>query len=173
MTKFYTGKPAKALLITVITLFAFAMRGSAQSEYYHAFKTDFGFSYGSNTASVTVEPHYRITDLQAVGLRYQFAVPNTDNANSAIAYESYCTTFEQYFASEKSYGDARFFGGVGLGAFTYDDTRNKITKTSFGYFPKLGFEASHFRTSVEYNFTGNSFNYLQVSLGFFLGGGKK
>lgn len=167
--------PIKALFVLLIISAAFITSAKAQlgGEYYRSFKFDVDFSYGSNTGAITFEPHYRLNDLLAVGIRAQVAATSIDNAaNGSSGYVSYCLTGEQYLASAKSYGDFRFFAGAGAGTFMYTAT-GVTSKSTFGYFPRVGFEASHFRAAVDYNFTGNGFNYLQIGIGFFLGGGKK
>jgi hypothetical protein len=166
--------PIKTFFVLLVISTALITSAKAQlgGEYYKSFKFNVDFSYGSNTGALTAEPHYRLSDLLAVGVRAQVAAVSVNDASGGNpSYTSYCLTGEQYLASEKSYGDFRFFAGAGAGTFMYSATG--ISKSTFGYFPRIGFEASHFRAAVDYNFTGNGFNYLQIGIGFFLGGGKK
>ena len=72
-------------LFLLLTLVGFAVLASAQSTTFHAFKVDMTFGYaipqstGGTAANVkagatfTIEPHYRITDALAVGLRIEGA----------------------------------------------------------------------------------------------------
>ncbi|MBS1531915.1 MAG: hypothetical protein JSU01_16550 [Bacteroidetes bacterium] len=50
--------------------------------------------------------------------------------------------------------------------------------SKFGFFPRAGFEAGHFRISAEYNVVGNdangnSQNFAAFNIGFFFGGGRR
>jgi len=44
--------------------------------------------------------------------------------------------------------------------------------TKFGVYPRVGFEAGHFRLSCEYNAVKGG-GYLGVKVGAFIGGGRK
>jgi hypothetical protein len=45
--------------------------------------------------------------------------------------------------------------------------------SSFGFFPRVGFETGHFRMSAAYDIVGNNSSYVAFTIGFFFGGGKK
>lgn len=173
-----------------------AVFAQAQSSTYHAFKVDVTFGYaipqtsgdGVNVkagVTFTVEPHYRLSDDLAVGLRMEAAGlgygntndANTSNTNVTFSY-SFCPSLEYYLME----GGFRPFAGAGAGVFTRSAlTVNSGTESAtlgassskFGFFPRAGFEAGHFRLSAEYNILGSNANYAAFSIGFFLGGGKK
>jgi len=183
----------KSLLIA--TFVACGFLAKAQSTKYHAFKVDVDFGYaipssgstGSNGvkagATFTIEPHYRLSDAFAVGLRIEgaalaYASPNGsggyDNAKAAIL-TSYCATGEYYLSNN---GFRPFVGG-GVGFFT--QSALKLLNSSYylpsstgaGFFPRVGFEAGHFRMSGAYNIVGHNNSYLAFTIGAFFGGGKK
>jgi outer membrane protein W len=180
-------------LLFLSAFIAILFTASSQSESYKAFKVDVGFGYaipsgGSGTKggiSFTIEPHYRLTDEIAVGVRFEGAAIGvvTEDANGESNVDvsllnSYCATGEYYF--KKS--GFRPFAGAGLGIFTQSSVSintgggDPITVpgvNKFGFFPTLGFEAGHFRMSGSYNILGEDASYLAFKIGFFLGGGKK
>jgi outer membrane protein W len=184
-------------LFLLIALMGFAVLANAQSTDFHAFKVDLSFGYAipqstggtaadvKAGATVTIEPHYRITDALAVGLRIEgaglgYENSNEDNATVHVSIlTSYCPTLEYYLLG----GGFRPFVGAGAGIFSQqtvdynsetDDSANLVKGGSkFGFFPRAGFEAGHFRLSAEYNILGSNSNYAAFKIGFFFGGGKK
>jgi hypothetical protein len=162
---------------------------AASTDTYHAFKFDIGLGYaipsgatGSGTkagATFTLQPHYRLSDDLAIGLRLEGAALGYQNdlgKTKISLLESYCATGEYYLAK----GGFRPFVGAGAGFF--DQSSLKASNgnatlvtgaTNFGFFPEAGFEAGHFRMSADYDIAGNSNNYLAFKIGFFFGGGKK
>lgn len=180
-------------LLFFISFTSFAFLADAQSASYKAFKVDVDFGYaipssGTGTkagATFTLEPHYRLADDFAVGLRiegaalgYQTATGSGSDVKVSLL-TSYCATGEYYFAD----GGFRPFGGAGLGFFSQasldvnSGSGNTLATipgaTKFGFFPRVGFESGHLRMSASYNILGNNSNYLAFTIGFFLGGGKK
>ena len=178
----------------VLTIIATTLTARSQSINYKAFKVDVSFGYaipsGGNGikggATFTVEPHYRIKDNIALGLRlegaalgYEIKLPGGSSDPQISLLNSYCATGEYYF---KGTG-LRPFAGAGLGAFVQSSVDVSSSSgssavlvpgsTRFGFFPTLGFEAGHFRLAGCYNIIGNSNNYAAFKIGFFLGGGKK
>lgn len=170
----------------------FAMMAKGQSAIYHKFKFDIGFGYaipqtGEGTkagATVTLQPHVRLSDNFAIGIRAEVAAlgyktgTDDDSDVDVHALQSYCFTGEIYLAKS---GFRPFIGG-GLGFFKQsivndnDDTGGVTLTpvgTKFGFFPELGFEAGHFRMSADYSVVGNNNNYASFKIGFFFGGGKK
>ena len=160
-----------------------------QTATYKAFKVDFDLGYaipsnGSGTkagATFTIEPHYRLSDAFAIGFRFEGAGlgyeynDGTNNKVKVSLLTSYCLSGD-YYLTKSSF---RAFVGGGAGLFTQKaivgiSGENASTSASnFGVFPRIGFEAGHFRMSAAYDIAGNNANYLAVTLGFFLGGGKK
>ena len=205
----------KLLLIGAIVCFSLMARAqssapsSSSSSEYHAFKVDLTLGYAippSNSstsgdkikAGVTfgIEPHYRLSDALAIGLRIEgagLAYGNTSgsgentsgSANVSVIY-SYCPSIEYYLLK----GGFRPFIGAGAGIFDQgsvtvsgsdqgtNNTGYVSVGSKFGFFPRAGFEVGHFRLSAEYNIlgndaNGNSSNYAAFNIGFFFGGGKK
>jgi len=167
-------------------------QSSTPSSTYKAFKVDVDFGYaipsaGSGTkagATFTIEPHYRLSDDFAIGLRIEGAALGyeTNGAGSKIKVSlltSYSASGDYYLME----GGFRPFVGAGAGFFNQSsvvgnkDSGGSITTvaggTNFGFFPRVGFEAGHFRLSAAYNIVGNNSSYAAITVGFFLGGGKK
>jgi hypothetical protein len=157
---------------------------------YKAFKVDLDFGYaipsdGTGTkagATFTIEPHYRLSDAFALGIRFEGAGLGYENQTGTTNHikvsllTSYCLTGDYYFSK----GSFRAFAGGGLGLFSQKSEvatsgEGAITAagTKFGVFPRIGFEAGHFRMSGTYDILGNNASYLAFTIGFFLGGGKK
>ncbi len=177
-------------LIAFGTLMVFAFLAKAQSSEFHAFKFDIGGGYalpasGSGTeagATFTLQPHYRLTDEFAVGLRYEVAAigyANTVTGDFKVsALVSGCATAEYYLSNESF----RPFVGAGVGVFDQasassnsntDSTNFTQRKISLGGFPEVGFEIGHFRFSVAYNLAGGGSNYISFNVGAFFGGGRQ
>lgn len=203
----------KLLLVAGLAMFSVAASAqstsSSSSDEYHKFKVDLTAGYAippsnSNSAGADIkagvtfglEPHYRLIDAIAVGLRIEgagLAYGNTSgsgentsgSANVSVIY-SYCPSFEYYFLN----GGFRPFVGAGAGIFSQgsvsvsgsdqgtNNTGYVSVGSKFGFFPRAGFEVGHFRISAEYNVlgkdaNGNSSSYAAFNLGFFFGGGRK
>ena len=182
----------KLLLLIVLVGASVLANGQAAtySQVYHAFKVDIGLGYaipssGTGTkagATFTIEPHYRITDDLAVGLRFEGAgigyVNQANDKAKVSLLTSYCPSLEYYFMDE----GFRPFAGAGAGLFTQkaiaeaDGSGNTVTgpsSTKFGVFPRIGFEAGHFRFAATYDVLGNNANYASFGIGAFFGGGRK
>lgn len=179
----------KLLLFAALVIVSFL--ASAQSTTYKTFKVDVDFGYaipsdGTGTkagATFTIEPHYRVADAFAIGLRFEGAAlgyENTVDKNAKVSLlTSYCATAEYYFTKS---GFRPFVSG-GLGLFSQKavaangssgtTTTIKASTTEFGAFPRIGFEVGHFRMAATYNVLGNNASYTSFSVGFFLGGGPK
>jgi hypothetical protein len=178
-------------LLLLSALISFAYFADAQSKTYKAFKVDLDFGYaipsdGTGTkagATFTIEPHYRLSDAFALGLRFEGAGLGYENQTGTTEHikvsllTSYCLTGDYYFSK----GGFRAFAGGGLGMFSQQSESATsgihgaviAGATKFGLFPRIGFEAGHFRMSGAYDIIGSNANYLAFTLGFFLGGGKK
>ena len=183
----------KSLLLSVLICAGFL--ANAQSTIYKAFKVDLDLGYaipsagnGTGTkagATFTIEPHYRLSDDLAVGVRFEGAGLGyeEDNGNGGTKVKvsvlsSYCPTLEYYFSK----GGFRPFGGVGLGIFSQENVASSSSgngatlvpgASTFGFFPRLGFEAGHLRVSATYDIVGNNSSYVAFTIGAFFGGGKK
>lgn len=179
-------------LLFFAAFIAMMFTAKSQSTNYKAFKVDVMFGYATPSgssggvkagATFTIEPHYRITNDIALGLRLEgaalgYEIKNSDGSSDAKVslLNSYCATGEYYFMK----GSFRPFAGGGLGFFTQSSINtNSVTAykipgaTKFGFFPTVGFETGHFRVSSSYNLLPDKAGYLAFKLGFFFGGGKK
>jgi len=183
----------KRFLLSAALLFAGIFIASAQT--YKPVKVDVGLGYAIPTnggegvnggITFTVEPHYRLSDEIAVGLRFEGAalarVNDTGDEDSdaeVSILSSYSVTGDYYLGSS----GFRPFVGAGMGFFrsasiTLDsESVNELNgtipgETNFGLFPRVGFETGHFRMSGEYNIVKDS-GYLAFKIGFFLGGGRR
>lgn len=169
-----------------------AFFAEAQSTTYKAFKVDIDLGYaipssGNGTGTkagvtFTVEPHYRLSDDLAIGFRFEGAglgyqyYDGTRNKTHVSVLTSYCPSIEYYFSK----GGFRPFAGAGAGIFSQQLVTGSggsatlvPAGTNFGAFPRVGFEAGHFRASAAYDIAGNNSNYLAFTVGVFFGGGKK
>jgi outer membrane protein W len=178
-------------LFLLTALIALTTLLKAQSTTYKAFKFDIGIGYAIPTAgsgndkkggaTFTLQPHYRLSDDFALGLRFEGAglgrVNNADaNETKVELVLSYCITGEYYLAKS----GFRPFIGAGTGVFSQSTAHNNSGTvtfvaggSSFGFFPEIGFETGHFRMSADYDIAGNNNNYFAFKIGFFFGGGKK
>ena len=186
-------------LILLAVLAGFTSLVKAQSQDFHSFKFDIGLGFaspsnGSGTqggATFTLQPHYRFSDGFALGFRMEAAaIGYKDNSTGNVkvsALASGCLSGE-FYLSNKGF---RPFIGAGIGEFDQETGTGNINNnnnsdnnnnggvklsgrtTNFGGYPVLGFEAGHFRMSVEYDFTGNSNDYVAIKIGSFFGGGRK
>jgi len=179
-------------LLLLPLLFAFAMMANAQSTNYHAFKVDIQVGYADPSgssgdggtkagATFTIQPHYRITDDFAVGLRLEAAgigyVNQAESSNTKVyLLTSYMLSAEYYFTES---GFRPFIGaGAGLvyqkSATADSDYAGLVSGGSrVGAFPELGFEYAHLRVSADYDAMGKGANYFAFKLGAFFGGGSK
>jgi len=180
------------LLLAFLGFMGFA---KAQSTDYHAFKVDLALGYaipsessgdGGTKAGVTftLQPHYRLTNDLAVGLRFEGAAlgdkDETDDGThvKVSVLTSYCATGEYYFTDK----GIRPFVGAGLGFFvrsvsissdSNSDLNASDSASKFGFFPEAGIEAGHFRLSADYDIIGDSESYFAIKIGAFFGGGSK
>lgn len=178
-------------LLLLPALLVLAVMAKAQSTDYHAFKFDIGVGYaipsgssGGGTkagATFTLQPHYRLSNDFAIGLRLEGAglgYVNTAVSDQTKVYvlTSYCLTAEYYFLPT----GFRPFIGAG-GGLVYQKSAqagsgyNGLVSggSRFGAFPEAGFEFGHLRVSADYNVMGNNTNYLAFKIGAFFGGGTK
>lgn len=178
-------------LLLFAALIGVSFFANAQSTAYKAFKVDVDFGYaipsdGTGTkagATFTIEPHYRVIDQFAIGLRFEGAAlgykNDVDKDAKVSLLTSYCVTAEYYFMK----GGFRPFISGGLGLFSQKavaadassgtTTTVKASATKFGAFPRIGFEAGHFRMAATYDVLGDNASYTSFTVGFFFGGGRK
>jgi outer membrane protein W len=182
----------KSLLLFAIVI-GFAVAAKAQSANYHNFKVDIGIGYAIPSESsgtdgtkagvtFTIQPHYRLSDDLALGLRFEGAALGDRNETDGdtkvhiSVLTSYCATGE-YYLTEKG---VRPFVGAGLGIFAQSVSINSDSEGSasasaskFGVFPEAGIEAGHFRLSADYDIIGSNLSYFSIKIGAFFGGGSR
>ena len=184
----------KPLLLLALAI-GFGVTAKAQSATYHNFKVDVGIGYAIPSESsgtdgtkagvtFTIQPHYRLSDDLALGLRFEGAALGDKNETDGDVHvkisvlTSYCATGE-YYLTEKG---VRPFVGAGLGIFTQsasietknnDDNSASARASKFGFFPEAGIEAGHFRLSADYDIIGSNLSYFSIKIGAFFGGGSR
>jgi len=164
-------------------LIGFAFLANAQSTTYKNFKVDIDLGYAGPTsgtakggATFIIEPHYRLSDEFALGLRLDAAAllyQNSAGKNSGAALVSYTLTGDYYLTKD---GFRPFIGG-GVGFFTQESasagTTGVKSGTNVGVFPRIGFEAGHFRAAADYDIAGGGTTYFGVTIGVAIGGGSR
>ena len=178
-------------LLMLIAFAGIMIPCSSQSKNFKAFKVDVGLGYaipsGGGGAkgglTFTLEPHYRITNKIAAGLRLEGAALGYETVDAAgvsnvkvSLLNSYCLSGEYYFMDKHF----RPFAGAGFGLFkqssissTSDNVAVVKGDSKFGFYPVAGFEMGHLRLSGSYNILGDNAGYLAFKIGAFFGGGKK
>lgn len=116
----------------------------------------------------TIEPAYRLNDNIAIGLRLETAVFGEDSSGFIHFPEiiSSITVNGQYYFSSEQF---RPFVGIGLGIYFPAEF------STFGFYPRIGFDLGNFTFALEYNYAGSSSNayYFGVRVGGFFFGSKK
>lgn len=179
-------------LLLLPLLFAFSLMANAQSTDYHAFKVDLQVGYaipsGSSGsggtkagATVTLQPHYRVTDDFALGLRFEAAA--IGYVNKAVSTDTKVYLLTSYFFTAEYYlvhSGFRPFIGAGGGLVSQESAQagsgyNGLVSggSRFGAFPELGFEYGHLRVSADYDAMGKGADYFAFKIGAFFGGGTK
>jgi hypothetical protein len=147
--------------------------------------SNFPIGYQPNgTLVLNVEPHFRLSDANAVGIRIQEAfLRQLNNSNmdgfTISPMDSYALTFEHYFSNNFF----RPFMSFGAGVFRQGAVVNNVFPSKAiqeqlhpGIFPRIGFEIGVLRMATEYNIMSSNSNgtnpgYITFTAGFFLGGG--
>ena len=182
-------------LLLMIVLFCGAVAVSHAQEF-KAFRFDGGLGYAmpfsdGTDAGVLVylEPKYAVASNISVGFRWEGAITasvaldGSESKADAKLNQSFMATGDYFFTNNTF----RPFAGLGVGAYSLAGATANINntttslvedQTNFGLMLRAGFDASHFRLTVEYNFAGKdsrdeSYNYLGIAIGFYIGGGKK
>ncbi|MBS1541933.1 MAG: hypothetical protein JSS73_14875 [Bacteroidetes bacterium] len=151
-------------------------------------------SNANNGWLIFIEPSYRTSDNFFVGFRYEGAY------NKSMSVLSYSFNGQYYFSSNTS--RVRSFVGLGAGLYIADynsigsfntNLETALGKTSFGFYPRVGFDFGHFSLSVDWNISSESKvtfieylvggskvyaanvnpSYLSIRGSICLGGGKK
>lgn len=149
-----------------------------------------------------LELKYNLKDNMNVGFRYGLAAVvkniqgtggNEYQSADISANNSFMATYDYYFVLGGAFNP---FVGGGAGLYTIAsvsaqdgdnfESGNLESNSKFGAFIRGGFEASKFRLTLEYDFIGESTledvdgnevgsiknNYLGITAGFYVGGGK-
>jgi hypothetical protein len=180
--------------------------GIAWGQEYKPFKMGLGMGYAMPAGDGSkggvlfyAEPAYRITDAFAIGLRLEAAVMGRGFASTtassttidiAVSANASYTVNGQYYFSNNTF---RPFAGFGFGVYsmasetikgpTGSTTTDVIIsgESKFGFYPRIGFDVSHFTMNLEYNIipgtasggTDIKNSYFGIKAGFFISGGKK
>jgi OmpW family len=152
--------------------------------------TGYALAFGTGASGgllIGFEPSYRLKDNFSVGVRGEFALIVRDvvaGASGTVATLGSWTVNGQYYIGDKTEGFRPFVGaGLGLyngasistttvtqaGTFTIDSP----STSDFGFYPRVGFDISHFTLNLDYNIVGNNGSYLGVRAAVQIGGGKK
>jgi hypothetical protein len=151
---------------------------SVYCQDYNKFKLGLGagFAGGKGNGSkdfgvgglFTIEPAYRWNDNIAIGLRFETAVFGKDSSGFIHFPEiiSSITVNGQYYFSSELF---RPFVGIGFGIYFPAEF------STFGFYPRLGFDWGHFTFALEYNYASSSSNpyYFGIRVGGFFFGDKK
>ena len=183
----------KRLIIAVVMVCGVAI--SAQSQDFAPFRVDGGVGYGipftdgfDGGVLLYLEPKYAVTNNISVGARWEgslFAGASIGGEKASAKLNSaFMATGDYYFNSNKF----RPFAGLGLGAYSMagasidssipgvGSTSVEVEgTTSFAALLRAGFDFSHLRVAASYNiaFAEKSFSFLGITVGFYIGGGKK
>lgn len=180
----------KSLFIALICLTTVPV--FAQDREFKSFKFDIALGLAMPTDGagvkagglITIQPHYRVSDNFALGLRlegagigYVYDDIYGDQQVDVKVVSSYCASGEFYFNKN------RFRPFIGGGAGLFDSQAASSSNgggsvtlgeraKSFGFYPEVGFEAGHFRLCADYNVTGHNLSYFSLKIGAFFGGGR-
>lgn len=180
--------------VLAIILLALGVSATGYAQDYKPFQLYFGLGYaapaeGGGGVLFKLEPAYRVSDQIAVGLRVESAVMGKGLEDVGTGTESNASAVVSYTVNGRYYlGSSSFrpYVGAGFGIYTFGnvsyDGGGGVDETiklgsKFGFYPRVGFDAGHFNVNLDYNIVSNEGdvknNYIGVSLGFFLFGGKK
>jgi hypothetical protein len=183
--------------LLLVALVAMPLISSSQTYRKIFLGFDLGAPLGKNSGigSISIEPSYRINDKMSAGFRIEHngLVSMTGGSNPFVA--SLGVSYQYYLPVKY-----RVFVGGGLAVFNpsnnflVGNTDTKSERNRLGFFPRIGVEFNHFRFMVEYNFVGNMTeyvstfgnngiqggnfvtvdkSYINLKMGYFIGGGKK
>jgi outer membrane protein X len=181
----------KKCLFALILVSGLLVAVHAEDFEYKPFRVDLGLGYaipkGGGGVAFQVEPKYSITPQISAGIRWQGAimarnisVGETTVEASAQLNSSWLATGDYHFTQSKF----RPYAGLGLGVYPLaavsvnDQEVAGTAQTNFGFLLRAGFDISHFRLGVEYDFAGkdaakNSAGYFAVTANVIIGGGRR
>lgn len=143
-----------------------------------------------------IEPAYRVNDALAVGLRMEWAAVVRGLSTSVDSYDASAAAIGSYTLNGNYYlsnGNFRPFVGAGVGLFTLaaasvsgssqGGSAGAAAESKIGFYPRIGFDASHFTISIDYNIIGKTTfegsdlemknSYIGIRIGGFFFGGRK
>lgn len=181
-----------SLLILMILICA-----NAQAQEFKPFKVDVGLSFNTPFDDVAdngiggyIEPRYGVNDQFTAGLRLEWSALSSGSitVNTQMVDVSSASVRSTMFVGEYFFNTAnvRPFVGAALGMYRRESYGVSVnlgsvqvgdlngSVTNFGFAPRLGLNAGHFRLSTIFNFTGNDIsNYFGLNVGFEFGGGRQ
>jgi len=148
------------LLFALVAFIAFG----SQAQDYKPFKFGTGFGYaipsgGGGGLAFYLEPAYRLSDEIALGLKWEGAIMGKavgDEEAKAALVGSY-TLNGQYYLSNNKF---RPFVGLGFGLYSNasvefeGESGSGSVGSSFGFYPRVGFDFGHFNMILDYNIIG-------------------
>lgn len=186
----------KTKILLVVSFFVLSITGFSQSILYKPFEVDLGIVVAFPTNDDLkigfggyIEPKYNIHDNIALGAKLEFvaiasrvlAEIDGDMVDVSVSgVTSLVATGDYYFTTDIF----RPFVGIGGGLFILGDINyenDQLTSdhigNRFGFVPRAGIVAGHFRLALEYNIIPGledlkKRDYVGVKLGFEIGGGK-
>jgi outer membrane protein W len=143
-----------------------------------------------------IEPAYRVNDALAVGLRMEWAAVIRGLSTAVDSYDASAAAIGSYTLNGNYYfsnGNFRPFVGAGVGLFTLaaaavsgssgGGSAGAAAESKIGFYPRIGFDASHFTISIDYNIIGKTTfegsdlemknSYIGIRIGGFFFGGRK
>ena len=172
-------------------LFFTTLNVNAQGEY-KSFRVDLGLGlctafadkYGTFGAILYLEPKYAVISRLNIGFKYETGFNSRNYRALAHSYvhviNSYQITTDYYLVQNSSKPLLRQFLGAGMGVYHIKNQKNNSAseKSNFGAMLRAGFDIYHFRLMIAYNFAGkdilkNDAGYASITIGAFLGGGKR
>ncbi|MDR2449026.1 MAG: hypothetical protein LBD52_03610 [Prevotellaceae bacterium] len=176
----------KKLLFSVVLFCGVAL--SVQAQDFKPFRVDGGVGYGlpfteglDGGVLFYLEPKYEIIPQLSVGIRWEGSLfAGSEEGVSVKLSSAYMATGDYFFTNNKF----RPFVGLGLGAYSIGGSSIEVNsqtidvegKTNFGALLRAGFDVSHFRLALAYNYGGKmeeTFHFFSATVGFYIGGGKK
>lgn len=171
----------KFLVLILLSLPSF--NGLAQ--HYKPIRVAFGIGL-SHGVIAYFEPSVRITDKFSLGYRSEGGA-FLGGIDAYYVLSSKGGVLQYYFLDR----DVRFFAGLGCASYTYHETNyTSSTDPSFGFFPRIGYDAGHLTACVDFNVIDNfttsvypphsfpttethNHNYISIRIGLVIGGGPK
>jgi outer membrane protein X len=177
----------KKLFFSIVLLCGVAL--TAQAQEFTPFRVDGGAGYGvpftdgvDGGVLFYLEPKYEVIPQLSVGIRWEGALFASASEGVSVKLSSaYMATGDYFFNNNKF----RPFVGLGLGAYSIGGAEIEINgqtlesdgDTNFGALLRAGFDVSHFRLALAYNYGGKSgdetFHFFSATVGFYIGGGKR